>query len=96
MATGCGVLTVRDTLDICSFPPVDKSGELGTIRSTGRHDAIRARLADSDFFTGKSIGELAHVQGVGPIKDVSGFAGVIPDDEDVDAMLAEIYRLREP
>ncbi len=54
------------------------------------------RLADSDFFTGKSISELAREQGVGPIKDIRVFAGVIPDDEDVDEMLAEIYRLREP
>ena len=49
---------------------------------------------DSDFFTGKSISELAREQGVGPIKDIRVFAGVIPDDEDVDEMLAEIYRLR--
>jgi hypothetical protein len=54
------------------------------------------RLADSDFFKGKSIGELAREQGVGPIKDIRVFAGVIPDDDDVDEMLAEIYRLREP
>jgi hypothetical protein len=53
-------------------------------------------IADNDFFKGKSIGELAREQGVGPIKDIRVFAGVIPDDEDVDEMLAEIYRLREP
>jgi hypothetical protein len=55
-----------------------------------------SRLADSNFFKGKSIAELAHEQGVGPVKDIRVFAGVIPDDEDVDEMLAEIYRLREP
>jgi hypothetical protein len=54
------------------------------------------RLGDSDFFEGKSIAELAREQGVGPIKDIRVFAGVIPDNEDVDEMLAEIYRLREP
>jgi hypothetical protein len=54
------------------------------------------QLRDNDFFKGKSIGELAREQGVGPIKDIRVFAGVIPDDEDVDEMLAEIYRLREP
>jgi len=54
------------------------------------------RLIDSDFFKGKSIAEMAREQGVGPIKDIRVFAGVIPDDEDVDEMLAEIYRLREP
>jgi hypothetical protein len=56
----------------------------------------RDRLGDSDFFKGKSIAELAREQGVGPIKDIRVFAGVIPDDDDVDEMLAEIYRLREP
>lgn len=55
-----------------------------------------SRLGDSDFYKGKSIAELAHEQGVGPVKDIRVFAGVIPDDEDVDEMLAEIYRLREP
>ena len=53
-------------------------------------------LGDSDFFKGKSIAELAHEQGVGPITDIRVFAGVIPDDEDVDEMLAELYRMREP
>jgi hypothetical protein len=54
------------------------------------------RLSDKDFFKGKSLAELAREQGVGPVKDIRVFAGVIPDDEDVDEMLAELYRLREP
>jgi hypothetical protein len=54
------------------------------------------RLQDSDFFKGKSVSELAREQGVRPIKDIRAFAGVIPDDDDADEMLAEIYRLREP
>jgi len=58
--------------------------------------ADRSRLGDGDFFEGKSIAKLAQEQGVGPIKDIRVFAGIIPDDEDVDEMLAEIYRLREP
>ena len=53
-------------------------------------------LGDDDFFRGKSISELAREQGVGPVKDIRVFAGVIPNDDDVDEMLAEIYRLREP
>ncbi len=53
-------------------------------------------LEDKDFFSGKSLADLAREQGVGPVRDFSVFAGVIPDDEDVDGMLAEIYRLREP
>jgi len=49
-----------------------------------------------DFFAGKSLSELACEQGVGPIEDVGVLAGGIPDDENVDEMLGEIYRLREP
>jgi len=56
----------------------------------------RLLLWDRSFFEGKSIHELAQSQGVGPVKDISVFAGGIPDDEDVDEMLEEIYRLREP
>lgn len=62
----------------------------------GRLSAENLLLEDNDFFKGKSIAELAHEQGVGPVKDIRVFAGVIPDDEDADEMLAEIYRLREP
>lgn len=51
---------------------------------------------DRSFFEGKSIQELARLQGVGPVEDITVFAGGIPDDEDVDEMLEEIYRLREP
>jgi hypothetical protein len=54
------------------------------------------QIGDNDFFKGKSIAELAREQGVGPVTDIGIFAGGIPDDEDVDEMLAEIYRLREP
>jgi hypothetical protein len=49
-----------------------------------------------EFFDGKSLAELAREQGVVPITGISVFAGGIPDDEDVDEMLDEIYRLREP
>jgi len=49
-----------------------------------------------DFFAEKSLAQLAREQGVGPIEDIGVFAGGIPDDEDVDEMLNEIYRLREP
>jgi hypothetical protein len=51
---------------------------------------------DNDFFRGRSLADLAREQGVGPVRDFNVFAGVIPDDEDIDEMLAEIYRLREP
>lgn len=51
-------------------------------------------LADSEFFRGKSINELACEQGVGPIKDIRVFAGGIPDDEDVDELLAQLEAMR--
>lgn len=56
----------------------------------------RHQPGNGSFLEGKSIKELAQSQGVGPAKDISVFAGGIPDDEDVDEMLEEIYRLREP
>jgi hypothetical protein len=49
-----------------------------------------------NFVPGRSLSELASEQGVGPIEDVGVLAGGIPDDEDIDEMLEEIYRLREP
>ena len=51
---------------------------------------------DRSFFARKSLVELAREQGVGPVKDISVFAGGIPEEENVDEMLEEIYRLREP
>ena len=54
------------------------------------------RFGDRSFFEGKSLKELAQEQGVGPVKDISVFSGGIPEDEDIDEMLEEIYRLREP
>ena len=49
-----------------------------------------------DFFVGKSILELAQSQGVPPVKDIGVFAGGIPEEENLDEMLDEIYREREP
>jgi hypothetical protein len=55
-----------------------------------------ALLGDRSFFQGKSLQELAQAQGVAPVKDISVFAGGFPEDEDIDELLEEIYRLREP
>jgi hypothetical protein len=49
-----------------------------------------------DFFAGKSLSELPREQGAGPTKDIGVFAGGLPEEEDIDEMLEEIYRLREP
>ncbi len=49
-----------------------------------------------DFFEAKSIRELTQSQGVVPVRDIKIFAGGIGDEENLDEMLDEIYRLREP
>ncbi len=53
----------------------------------------KALLGDSDFFTGKSLAELAREQGVGPVRDIRVFAGGFPDDVDVDELLAQLEEL---
>ncbi len=47
----------------------------------------------ADFFTPKTIEELAAEQHVEPIADTSILGGAIPDEE-VDEFVAEIYRAR--
>lgn len=49
----------------------------------------------SEFFTNRSIEDLAKVQSVGPIKDIRVLSGGIPEDEDIDAFLQEIYGTRK-
>jgi len=70
------------------------------ISAVGRLDARlptgEPSLGNRSFFEGKSIRELAESQGGGLLQDIRVFAGGIPDDEDIDEMLEEIYRLREP
>ena len=55
-----------------------------------------AVLGDRTFFERKTLEELAQEQGVGPVKDIGVFAGGFAEDEDIDELLEEIYRLREP
>jgi hypothetical protein len=54
----------------------------------------RPLLGNREFFGGKSLPELAREQGVGPVKDISVFAGGFPEDEDLDHLLAELDNLR--
>ena len=77
---------------------------LGSTRSRWSFDATPgnrygfavALLGDRSFFEGKSLQELAQSQGVGPVKDIAVFTGGFPEGEDLDELLEEIYRLREP
>ena len=48
----------------------------------------------NDFFTGRSIEQLAEVQGVKPLEKPSILAGGWPADQDIDAFLEEIYSTR--
>jgi len=91
MATNTGLVIVETPW---ARPPEEVIAEGRALGDTLSADDIL--LEDSDFFSGKSLDALAREQGVGPVRDFSVFAGIIPDDEDVDEMLAEIYRLREP
>ena len=51
-------------------------------------------LGAKDFFTGRSIEQLAEVQGVKPLDKPSVLAGGWPADQDIDAFLEEIYSTR--
>ena len=46
------------------------------------------------FFANPSLDELPREAGVRPLADPSVLGGVLPDDFDVDAMVADIYRER--
>ena len=46
------------------------------------------------FFENLTLEDLAHRQGWRPSRDPSRLAGVLPDDVDVEAMVADIYRQR--
>jgi len=47
-----------------------------------------------DFFTERSIEQLADDQGIEPLNDPGTFAGGWPADQDIDAFLEEIYSSR--
>ena len=49
----------------------------------------------SEFWANCSIKDLAKIQGVGPIKDIRVLSGGIPEDEDIDAFLQEVYGARK-
>jgi hypothetical protein len=53
-----------------------------------------AKVDSQAFFANPSLDDLARQAGVRPITDLSALAGVFPDDFDVDAMVADIYRER--
>ena len=52
-------------------------------------------LGEGNFFANPSIEELATMQKVNALKDISVLAGGIPDDEDIDELIGEIYAARQ-
>ena len=76
-------------------PPLALQSKPDEADAAPKERTLSSLLVETEsFFRGHSIEELARVQGVEPIRDVSVLAGGWPDDEDVEAFLAEIYRLR--
>lgn len=51
-------------------------------------------LGEDDFFAESTIAELAQMQGIKPVENLSILSGGIPEHEDLDAFLAEIYGAR--
>lgn len=52
-------------------------------------------LGEGNFFANPSIEELAALQKVAPLKDISALSGGIPDDEDIDELVEGIYAARK-
>ena len=86
-----GAFTVYD--DIPWFGRPDQAAKAAL--SDAPFPLARPRYGTHDFFAAKSLSELAREQGVGPIMDITALQGGLPDDEDIDEMLEEIYRSRE-
>jgi hypothetical protein len=83
--------------------PVRVTGMARINTNTGRIDELRIEkiamveplfMGGRDFFTERSIEQLAEIQGVKPLKNPKTFAGAWPADQDVDAFLEEIYSSR--
>jgi len=83
--------------------PVRATGMARINANTGRIDELHLERIDMveplltggrDFFTNRSMEELAKVQGVKPSKNSKAFSGGWPADEDLDAFLEEIYSSR--
>jgi hypothetical protein len=73
-----------------------KSSSTLQIKSRGRRASVERISKDKGGFDdGRSIKELAALQKVKPIKDMAALAGGIPDDEDVDELVKEIYAARK-
>lgn len=68
---------------------------IDTVHAEEINELPSLALGEGNFAANRSIAELAQIQNVGPLTDPSILAGGIPDDEDVDDFLAEIYTARK-
>jgi len=90
-------MSTRALITYDTTPWAHPSGAVDAGRlSDAQSPPARRQHGTHDFFAGKSLSELAREQGVGPIEDIRSLAGGLPDDEDIDEMLGEIYRSRQP
>ena len=74
--------------------PADQGLEGQMRQHNAQSQADHLLLVNRDFFVAKSLAELAREQGVGPVKDISVFAGGFPESEDLDELLAELDQIR--
>jgi hypothetical protein len=83
--------------------PVRVTGMAKINSHSGRIDELRIEnisivepllIGGRDFFTERSMEQLAEDQGIQPLKNPKTFAGGWPEDQDVDAFLEEIYSSR--
>ena len=83
--------------------PAKITGEASVNTHTGKVELIQIHSAvpidpltlGADFFAGHTFDELARLQGVEPLQDISVLAGGWPEDKEPDEMLADIYRQRQ-
>jgi len=84
--------------------PVVISGVASILPRTGRIDSVAIQkisevpsldLGKGKFFTGSSLNDLAASQKVGPLNDPNVLIGGIPESEDVDEFIKEIYESRK-
>lgn len=83
--------TIRVTGDALINPVSGKTEQIA-IRSIEPIDPLSVTAAD--FFSGKSLEELAKAQGIEPLRKLSGLKGGWPDDEPLDEFLDKTYRDR--
>jgi hypothetical protein len=82
--------------------PAKIVGAAITNAQTGKPDVVQIQsvsplepmVLGADFFTGYTFDELARLQGIEPLADISTLAGGWPEDQEPDQMLADIYRQR--